>query len=293
MIKNIVLALSICVFSALSFGFFQDAYASEPGEIPEAPPLLYKTNWLKVEILQIPKGELSKIYQGLFSERLISEIPTAEKMTPSEVIRFEKSKKSALATSMRGYNSKYHISYSEDGAFTWLFFGVSGANSPEAGVNFKFPNPDEYFAHFIVHCVEINQHCKDIANHYDKSTRAPFPGFSAGKKVIKEWFLIRSEGPCLSPGPYNKNIPIYPAFELANEISGTVMLKLTVDSCGSPIDVAIDTSSGNENFDNAAINAAWDWRIQELIGDETHKPGSYRQGIVPVRFFIPPKPTKR
>ncbi len=57
------------------------------------------------------------------------------------------------------------------------------------------------------------------------------------------------------------NPPEYPREELAQEITGTVTLLVTVSDSGEALDVRVERSSRNRNLDRAAVEAAKKWRF--------------------------------
>ena len=69
-----------------------------------------------------------------------------------------------------------------------------------------------------------------------------------------------STGTSLSAGPLpsatleyvRATSPRYPTNELRNGIQGTVILRVLVDIDGKPVDVTVETSSGNRNLDKEA-----------------------------------------
>ena len=65
------------------------------------------------------------------------------------------------------------------------------------------------------------------------------------------------------PEPLLTNLPPkYPASELQNGIEGRVMLRLTIESQGTVSAVEIETSSGSDALDRAAMEAVIHWKFQ-------------------------------
>lgn len=88
--------------------------------------------------------------------------------------------------------------------------------------------------------------------------------------------------PCTDQAEVRTATPKYPAQELRSGIGGLVQLKVTVDPCGRPLNIAIEKTSGNINLDSAAMNAARTWKFAG-----TSKTGDV---IVPIRFVPPELP---
>lgn len=77
--------------------------------------------------------------------------------------------------------------------------------------------------------------------------------------------------------------PKYPMFEIQNGIGGRVVLRITVEPSGSVSAVEIETSSGVEGLDRAAIEAVVRWRFEPL--DQFQ--GSHSEVILaPIAFRI-------
>ena len=78
--------------------------------------------------------------------------------------------------------------------------------------------------------------------------------------------------------------PAYPRDALARRIEGTVYLEVLVDVDGTPLDVRVQTSSGNRSLDDAARKHILKrWKFKPAMQD-----GRAVQaiGIVPVRFVL-------
>lgn len=86
--------------------------------------------------------------------------------------------------------------------------------------------------------------------------------------------------PCLDQAEVRTVPPKYPARELRDGIGGVAQLRVTVDRCGKPLNIAVEKTSGNINLDIAAMNAARTWKFA----------GANKTGdvIVPINF-VPPK----
>lgn len=79
--------------------------------------------------------------------------------------------------------------------------------------------------------------------------------------------------------------PRYPKDAIKNHAQGTVVLKVLVDAHGKPMKTEIETSSGHESLDQAAIHAAMQWRFNP--GTRNGKP--YKGWArVPVTFRLHP-----
>ena len=78
--------------------------------------------------------------------------------------------------------------------------------------------------------------------------------------------------------------PAYPRDAMARRIEGTVILQVLVDVDGTPLDVQVQTSSGNRSLDKAARDHILKrWKFKPAMQD-----GRAVQaiGIVPVRFVL-------
>lgn len=78
--------------------------------------------------------------------------------------------------------------------------------------------------------------------------------------------------------------PPYPRAEQNAGISGTVLLKILVDTNGMPLEVVVERSSGNRNLDRSAQrHVLKTWRFQPAMQDG-HAVQAY--GLVPIVFSI-------
>ena len=77
--------------------------------------------------------------------------------------------------------------------------------------------------------------------------------------------------------------PDYPREALQQEITGTVILLITVSESGEPINVKIEKSSHNRYLDKAAVDAAQKWRFNPGMHDGKRVGGVVR---VPVVFNL-------
>ena len=78
--------------------------------------------------------------------------------------------------------------------------------------------------------------------------------------------------------------PPYPRAELHAGIQGTVVLKVLVDTDGTPLEVVVQTSSGNRNLDKSAVQHVLKrWRFQSAMRDG-HAVQAY--GLVPIVFSL-------
>ena len=78
--------------------------------------------------------------------------------------------------------------------------------------------------------------------------------------------------------------PRYPISELKNGVEGTVVLRVLVDIDGKPLDVSIETSSGNRNLDRSALqHVLKTWRFKPAMQN-----GQVVQayGLVPIAFNL-------
>lgn len=78
--------------------------------------------------------------------------------------------------------------------------------------------------------------------------------------------------------------PPYPRMEMRSGIQGTVVLKVLVDVDGTPLEVVVQTSSGNRNLDRSALQHVLKrWHFQPAMKD-----GQPVQayGLVPIVFSL-------
>lgn len=78
--------------------------------------------------------------------------------------------------------------------------------------------------------------------------------------------------------------PRYPSNELRNGIQGTVILRVLVDIDGKPVDVTIETSSGNRNLDKEARqHVLKTWRFKPAMQNGQ---AVQAYGLVPIAFNL-------
>ena len=78
--------------------------------------------------------------------------------------------------------------------------------------------------------------------------------------------------------------PPYPRAELRSGIQGTVVLKVLVDIDGTPLEVVVQTSSGNRNLDRSAVQHVLKrWRFQPAMQDGR---AVQAYGLVPIVFTL-------
>lgn len=78
--------------------------------------------------------------------------------------------------------------------------------------------------------------------------------------------------------------PRYPITELRSGIQGTVILRVLVDIDGKPIDVTIETSSGNRNLDKEARqHVLKTWRFKPAMQNGQ---AVQAYGLVPIAFNL-------
>lgn len=76
--------------------------------------------------------------------------------------------------------------------------------------------------------------------------------------------------------------PRYPLNELKNGVEGTVVLRVLVDIDGKPLDVTIETSSGNRNLDRSALqHVLKTWRFKPAMQNGQ---AVQAYGLVPIAF---------
>ena len=78
--------------------------------------------------------------------------------------------------------------------------------------------------------------------------------------------------------------PRYPTNELRNGVQGTVILRVLVDIDGKPVDVTIETSSGNRNLDKEARqHVLKTWRFKPAMQNGQ---AVQAYGLVPIAFNL-------
>ena len=78
--------------------------------------------------------------------------------------------------------------------------------------------------------------------------------------------------------------PLYPRDALRTGAQGTVLLKVLVDTDGSPLEVTLEKSSGNRSLDREAIkHVRQHWRFQPAMQDG-QRVRAY--GLVPIVFSL-------
>jgi protein TonB len=99
-------------------------------------------------------------------------------------------------------------------------------------------------------------------------------------------------GPAIGNGPLpsatleyvRATSPRYPTNELRNNIQGTVILRVLVDIDGKPVDVTIETSSGNRNLDKEARqHVLKTWRFKPAMQNGQ---AVQAYGLVPIAFNL-------
>lgn len=79
--------------------------------------------------------------------------------------------------------------------------------------------------------------------------------------------------------------PRYPAAAVEQKVSGMVMLVIDIDAQGHPVDIEVERSEPAGMFDQAAVDAAWQWKFTPEV--KTGKPVASRIRV-PITFEIPP-----
>lgn len=78
--------------------------------------------------------------------------------------------------------------------------------------------------------------------------------------------------------------PPYPSAEQRRGIEGTVTLRILVDVDGKPLEVSVDSSSGNRNLDRAASqHVLKHWRFKPAVRDGVTVQA---YGLVPISFAL-------
>ena len=73
--------------------------------------------------------------------------------------------------------------------------------------------------------------------------------------------------PGSEPVPIHKVRPVYPADAARNSETGKVVVRIEVDTDGTPADVSIARSSRSRSLDRAALEAARQWRFRPAQAD--------------------------
>ena len=92
--------------------------------------------------------------------------------------------------------------------------------------------------------------------------------------------LLPSSPPALRTPP-----PRYPAAAVEQKISGTVVLVIDIDAQGKPVGIEVERSDPAGVFDQAAVDAAWQWKFNPEL--KAGKPVASRVRV-PVEFEITP-----
>lgn len=75
--------------------------------------------------------------------------------------------------------------------------------------------------------------------------------------------------------------PKYPTNIFRKNVSGTVLLKVLIDSTGSPKDITIEKSSGTKSLDRAARKAVSEWKFSPKIVNGIAVPSDL---LIPIEF---------
>lgn len=100
---------------------------------------------------------------------------------------------------------------------------------------------------------------------------APTEGFSAN--------AVASQNPSYKSGFQ----PAYPSLGIKYRHQGTVILMILVSADGVPKDIKVNVTSGYHELDQAAIDAAFQWRFNPAVRDGVRVDGYAR---VPVNFHL-------
>lgn len=110
---------------------------------------------------------------------------------------------------------------------------------------------------------------------------APAPDSGAGR--LPE--ASAAAGPAAQPLPLSGRTPgpRYPPAALRRRESGTVLVRVDVDTSGRAARVALEQRSGSRDLDRAALEAVRDWRFQPAQRDGQPVPGSL---VIPIDFRL-------
>jgi len=83
------------------------------------------------------------------------------------------------------------------------------------------------------------------------------------------------------PLPGQSPAPAYPAAALRRGETGTVLIRVTVDASGTPVELSVEQRSGSRELDRAALDAVRGWRFQPAQRDGQAITESV---VVPIEF---------
>ena len=260
--------------------------AAPPPKIPSIG------EWLKTETIKVEPNELANHYQRLLTDKLIKSItsPTPDAngvINESERLRYNEATELAKRTARQGYLQNYDNFIDTDDSF-WIFDGTDNAAGPERLIKVSFPNPKQYVMQMNMRCIEIDELCKKMADKYFKSMAVPPPSTHSWQARY-QWLHVRTQQPCLVPGPLNMRAPQYPANHIKDDKEKEVRIRFATDACGVPISVSIEKTSGNRALDKVALNAVWRWRVKLPETRLSVPLYSLRQFSIPVKFSPPLK----
>jgi len=115
----------------------------------------------------------------------------------------------------------------------------------------------------------------------------PAPIDETALPAVSEGGVPTSAGVALAPGdqpvPLNGQTPPprYPSAALRRGESGTVLVRVEVDTAGAPAGVALVQRSGSRDLDRAAMEAVRKWRFQPAQRDGQAVAGSL---VIPIDF---------
>ncbi len=259
------------------------AVAAPPPKIPSL------AEWLKTDTVKVEPSELIHQYQRLLTDKLIAGIskPASGESNESDQARYKDALEIATRTAKQGYLQAYDEFIDTDGSF-WIFAGTDNSAGPDRVVQVSFPNPKQYVMQISMRCIEIDDLCKKMADKYFKSMAIPPPRTHSWEAGY-QWLIIRTQQPCLMPGPLNMRAPQYPANYIKDDKEKEVRIRFATDACGIPISVRIEKTSGNRSLDKAAINAVWRWRVKLPEARLSVPLYSLREFSIPVKFIPPMK----
>ena len=92
---------------------------------------------------------------------------------------------------------------------------------------------------------------------------------AVGREPARKIALAPVTAPSFRADYLDNPPPVYPRQARRDGIEGTVTLKVLVTSAGTPAKVVLETSSGSDTLDRAALNAVKAWRfVPARRGDE-------------------------
>ena len=263
---------------------------------PELPPVYYQhfkvpepSQWLKTEVVQTSGQELRDVYQRLLTQQLIESIPKSETGISTdnagEINRIREGKELAARTAQQGFLQSYDFFFEGDTAY-WKFYGLATMPEPLRLLHISFSDPAHYVMKLTVQCQTIDESCKALSQHASER-RLPPPPASHSAQAKMEWLHIRSQQPCIEPGPISMKYPVLPTGSSLDISTLTVKVRYVSDACGYPLSLRVLESSKYPDMDKLALDTLWLWRAKLPENRISIESGKLRQFDIPVKFVRP------